>query len=186
MLRALGYTELTRYHMNEGHAALLALELLGEEAEKAGRTSIRGEDIEKVRSKCIFTTHTPVPAGHDRFPMEYLTRAFPDQGGFFDLKDASSADLVKRILQAEQNFPDMQEAARAGASLNMTYLALSLEHLRQRRGETARRDFAENVSASAGRVDHQRRARGDLDFSGVQGTVRPVHLVLAGRQLQFA
>src|SRR6202790_3184336 len=62
--RALGYTQLTRYHMNEGHAALLALELLGEEAEKAGRTSIRGEDIEKVRKKCIFTTHTPVPAGH--------------------------------------------------------------------------------------------------------------------------
>src|SRR5271170_1314732 len=119
ILRALGYTELTRYHMNEGHAALLALELLGEEAEKAGRTSIRGEDIEKVRKKCIFTTHTPVPAGHDRFPMEYLTRAFPDQGGFFDLKDASSADLVKRILQAEQDFPDMQEAARAGASLNI-------------------------------------------------------------------
>ena len=84
MLRALGYFELTRYHMNEGHAALLSLELLGEEAEKAGRTTIRGEDIEKVRSKCIFTTHTPVPAGHDRFPMEYLTRVFPEQTSFFD------------------------------------------------------------------------------------------------------
>src|SRR5580698_5710349 len=84
MLRALGHTDLTRYHMNEGHAAMLTLELLGEEAEKAGRTSTRGEDIEKVRSKCIFTTHTPVPAGHDRFPMEYLTRAFPDQNGLFD------------------------------------------------------------------------------------------------------
>jgi starch phosphorylase len=145
MLRALGYTELTRYHMNEGHAALLALELLGEEAEKAGRTSIRGEDIEKVRRKCIFTTHTPVPAGHDRFPMEYLTRAFPDQGGFFDLKDASSADLVKRILQAEQDFPDMQQAARAGASLNMTYLALSLSTyvngVAKLHGETSRKMF---------------------------------------------
>ena len=145
MLRALGYTELTRYHMNEGHAALLALELLGEEAEKAGRTSIRGEDIEKVRSKCIFTTHTPVPAGHDRFPMEYLTRAFPDQNGFFDLKDASSADLVKQILQAEQDFPDMQEAARAGASLNMTYLALSLSTyvngVAKLHGETSRKMF---------------------------------------------
>src|SRR5450755_3777450 len=145
MLHALGYTELTRYHMNEGHAALLALELLGEEAEKAGRTSIRGEDIEAVRKKCIFTTHTPVPAGHDRFPMEYLTRAFPDQNGFFDLKDASSADLVKRILQAEQNFPDMQEAARAGASLNMTYLALSLSTyvngVAKLHGETSRKMF---------------------------------------------
>jgi glycogen phosphorylase len=145
ILRALGYTDLTRYHMNEGHAAMLTLELLGEEAEKGGRTSIRGEDIEKVRSKCIFTTHTPVPAGHDRFPMEYLTRAFPDQNGFFDLKDASSADLLKRILQAEQNFPDMQEAARAGASLNMTYLALSLSTyvngVAKLHGETSRKMF---------------------------------------------
>jgi starch phosphorylase len=145
MLRALGYTDLTRYHMNEGHAAMLTLELLGEEAEKAGRTSIRGEDIEKVRSKCIFTTHTPVPAGHDRFPMEYLTRAFPDQNAFFDLKDASSADLVKKILQAEQDFPDMQEAARAGASLNMTYLALSLSTyvngVAKLHGETSRKMF---------------------------------------------
>jgi starch phosphorylase len=145
MLRALGHTDLTRYHMNEGHAAMLTLELLGEEAEKAGRTSTRGEDIEKVRSKCIFTTHTPVPAGHDRFPMEYLTRAFPDQNGFFDLKDAPSADLVKRILQAEQDFPDMQEAARAGASLNMTYLALSLSTyvngVAKLHGETSRKMF---------------------------------------------
>src|SRR5712672_486072 len=96
MLRALGYEDLTRYHMNEGHAALLSLELLGEEAVKAGRTAVNGEDIEKVRAKCMFTTHTPVPAGHDRFPIEYLTRVFPTQSKFFDLKDAASADLVKR------------------------------------------------------------------------------------------
>jgi starch phosphorylase len=184
MLRALGYTELTRFHMNEGHAALLSLELLGEEAEKAGRTSIRGEDIEKVRAKCIFTTHTPVPAGHDRFPMEYLTRAFPDQNGFFDLKDASSADLVKRILQAEQDFPDMQEAARAGASLNMTYLALSLSTY-VNGGQTARRDFAKNVSARADRGDYERRACGNVGFGGIQGLIRSLDFFVAGRQLQF-
>src|SRR5216684_7614200 len=124
MLRALGHTELARYHMNEGHAALLTLELLGEEAERNGRESIRGEDIEKVRSKCVFTTHTPVPAGHDRFPMEFLTRAFPNQKEFLDLKDTSSADLMKRVLQAGQSFPDLQEAAKGGASVNMTQLAL--------------------------------------------------------------
>src|SRR5438874_4442847 len=102
MLRSLGYNDLTRFHINEGHAALLALELLGDEARKAGRTSICGEDIQRVREKCVFTTHTPVPAGHDRFPVEYLTRVFPEQTNFFDLSDASAADLVKRILQAEQ------------------------------------------------------------------------------------
>ena len=147
ILRALGYNDLTRYHMNEGHAALLSLELLGEEAEKQGRTSIRGEDIERVRSKCVFTTHTPVPAGHDRFPMEYLTRVFPDQNSFFDLKDASSADLMKRVLQAEQDFPDLQQAARAGASLNLTYLALNLSAyvngVAKQHGETSRKMFPE-------------------------------------------
>jgi glycogen phosphorylase len=147
MLRALGYKDLTRYHMNEGHAALLALELLGEEAEKAGRTSIRGEDIDKVRGKCVFTTHTPVPAGHDRFPMEYLTRVFPAQTNFFDLTDASSADLVKRILRAEQNVSGLQEAARSGASVNMTELALSLSTyvngVAKQHGETSRQMFPE-------------------------------------------
>src|SRR5256885_17228062 len=69
MLRSLGYDDISRYHMNEGHAALLNLELLGEEAAKAGRKSVNGGDIEKVRSRCVFTTHTPVPAGHDRFPI---------------------------------------------------------------------------------------------------------------------
>ena len=147
ILRALGYKDLTRYHMNEGHAALLALELLGEEAEKAGRTSIRGEDIDKVRSKCVFTTHTPVPAGHDRFPMEYLTRIFPDQTEFFDLTDASAADVVKRILQAGQNISGLQDAARRGASVSMTQLALNLSTyvngVAKQHGETSRQMFPE-------------------------------------------
>ena len=147
ILRALGYNDLTRYHMNEGHAALLTLQLLDEEAAKEGRKSIRSEDIEKVRSKCVFTTHTPVPAGHDRFPMEYFTRVFPGQTGFLDLKDASSAELMKRVLQAEQNFLDLQEAARRGASLNMTQLALSLSTyvngVAKQHGETSRQMFPE-------------------------------------------
>src|SRR5207253_677408 len=145
MLRALGHTDLARYHMNEGHAALLTLELLGEEAEKNGRASIRGEDIEEVRSKCVFTTHTPVPAGHDRFPMEFLTRAFPERHAFLDLKDAASAELLRRVLQAETNFPDLQEAAKRGASLNMTHLALNMSTyvngVAKMHGEVSRRMF---------------------------------------------
>jgi len=147
MLRELGYSDLTRYHMNEGHAALLSLELLGEEAVKAGRTAINGEDIEKVRAKCMFTTHTPVPAGHDRFPIEYLTRVFPQQSKFFDLKDAAVAELVRRSLQTEQNYPDLQEAAARGAHLNMTYLALSLSTyvngVAKQHGVTSRQMFPE-------------------------------------------
>jgi starch phosphorylase len=147
MLRALGYEDLTRYHMNEGHAALLSLELLGAEALKAGRTAINSEDIEKVRARCVFTTHTPVPAGHDRFPIEFLTRVFPQQTRFFDLKDAAVADLVKRSLQTEQNYPDLQEAAARGAHLNMTYLALSLSTyvngVAKQHGVTSRQMFPE-------------------------------------------
>jgi starch phosphorylase len=145
MLRALGHTELMRYHMNEGHAALLTTELLGEESKRAGRSAVKGEDIEKVRSKCVFTTHTPVPAGHDKFPVEYLTRLFPDRSRFFDVQDASSVDLIKSILQAEQSFPDMQEAANRGASVNMTYLALSLSNyvngVAKLHGEVSRKMF---------------------------------------------
>ncbi len=131
--------------MNEGHAALLTLELLGDEAQRAGRSSIRGEDIQKVRNKCVFTTHTPVPAGHDRFPMEFVTRVFPGKTDFLDLKDTLAADLMKRALQVEQNFPGLQEAARQGASLNMTQLALGLSTyvngVAKQHGETSRRMF---------------------------------------------
>lgn len=147
MLKGLGYDDISRFHMNEGHAALLTLELLGEEAAKAGRKSVNGEDIEKVRNKCVFTTHTPVPAGHDRFPVELMTRAFPAQTEFFDLKDTSSAELIKRILQAETNFPALQEAARHGASVNMTHLALGLSNfvngVAKKHGEVSRRMFPE-------------------------------------------
>jgi len=145
ILRALGYDDLTRYHMNEGHAALLSLELLVEEAREAGRASIRGEDIEKVRGKCVFTTHTPVPAGHDRFPMEYLTRVFPKQTEFLDLKDASAAEFMKRVLQVDQTYPGIQEAARGGATLNLTQLALGLSTyvngVAKVHGETSRQMF---------------------------------------------
>src|SRR6266849_350092 len=163
MLRALGYNDLQRFHMNEGHAALLTLELLGEEAKRAGRSAIQGEDIDKVRSKCVFTTHTPVPAGHDKFPVEYLTRLFPDQTKFFDLKDANSSDLVKRVLQVEQSVLDLTEAARRGASVNMTYLALSLSRyvngVAKLHGEVSRRMFP-NVLIEAITNGVARRATG--------------------------
>jgi starch phosphorylase len=61
MLKALGHSDLARYHMNEGHAALLVLAL------SEGQTKLNKET---VRAKCVFTTHTPVPAGHDCFGPE--------------------------------------------------------------------------------------------------------------------
>jgi starch phosphorylase len=71
MLRALGHVDIERFHMNEGHASLLALELLEERTKQATPAP---EVIEAVKRQCVFTTHTPVPAGHDQFPMELVDR----------------------------------------------------------------------------------------------------------------
>ncbi len=73
MIHALGLN-VNVYHMNEGHAALLTLALL--ESEMGGGPVGAGTeaDIEQVRRKCVFTTHTPVPAGHDRFSTEQAIR----------------------------------------------------------------------------------------------------------------
>ena len=74
MLRALGHTHLDVYHMNEGHSGLLTLALLEEQL--AGRLleEAGDDDLEAVRSRCVFTTHTPVPAGHDVFGLDLLER----------------------------------------------------------------------------------------------------------------
>jgi starch phosphorylase len=75
ILKMLGYTNIIKYHMNEGHAAFLALELLRELKEK-NPTDDLNTQINFVRSKCVFTTHTPVPAGHDKFQLDWVQNAF--------------------------------------------------------------------------------------------------------------
>ncbi|MBI5853739.1 MAG: alpha-glucan family phosphorylase [Nitrospirae bacterium] len=74
MLEAVGYAQLERFHMNEGHAALLALELL--RTSKA--TSTTEWDFTKVKSQCVFTTHTPVVAGHDQFAHDLVQQVMGD------------------------------------------------------------------------------------------------------------
>jgi len=94
MLDALGF-KIRKYHMNEGHSSLLALELLNR----------HGMDAEKVRESCIFTTHTSVEAGHDKFPY----------------------DIVREILGENA---DLEVLKRFGGydRLNMTGLALNLSN----------------------------------------------------------
>jgi starch phosphorylase len=67
MLRALGYARIDRFHLNEGHAALAVLELV-EEKRAAGLGATAAAALDEIRRHCVFTTHTPVPAGHDQFP----------------------------------------------------------------------------------------------------------------------
>jgi glycogen phosphorylase len=68
MLRALGYEDVDTFHMNEGHAAFLTLELLRE----------RNFIDEDVKKSCAFTTHTPVKAGHDVFEYDIAYRILGD------------------------------------------------------------------------------------------------------------
>jgi len=62
------------YHMNEGHAALLTLALIESELGGGPLGAPTEADLALVRKKCVFTTHTPVPAGHDRFSTEQTNR----------------------------------------------------------------------------------------------------------------
>jgi starch phosphorylase len=102
MVQAIGLGTDVQHHINEGHAALLTLGLL--ERQLGGREPWAPTvgDIEAVARQCIFTTHTPVPAGHDRFP----------------------AALVRETLGAER--AALLDAAEVweGEELNMTRLAL--------------------------------------------------------------
>ena len=123
MLRALGYESLERFHMNEGHSSLLTLELLDEEVRKAGRPAITHDDLEAVKKQCVFTTHTPVPAGHDQFPL----------------------DLVDRVLGRREVF-DLKDVFCCEGLLNLTHLALNLSHyvngVAKKHGEVSRLMFA--------------------------------------------
>ena len=104
LLQALGFT-IRHYHMNEGHSALLGLELLHRHARMPEfvRPGESLYDLPYVRSLCSFTTHTPVEAGHDRFPYDLVQRV---------LNNGFDIETIKRMAGED--------------SLNMTRLALNL------------------------------------------------------------
>lgn len=80
LLRALGYSQIRRLHLNEGHAALLVLALLEEKlASRSSEHAVPADLIDAVREQCVFTTHTPVPAGHDQFPPDLARRVLGDR-----------------------------------------------------------------------------------------------------------
>lgn len=92
IIDALGL-DIRKYHMNEGHSSLLTLELLHK----------YNMDDEKVRNLCVFTTHTPVKAGHDTFPYTMVDNLFGNN------KDI---ELLKKYSNSNE--------------LDMTHLALNL------------------------------------------------------------
>lgn len=105
LLQALGF-HINKYHMNEGHSALLTIELLQRYA-YSYRDLRPGEsafNLPLVRSKCIFTTHTPVEAGQDKFDYNMVQQVMRDD--FIDIAE------LKRLAGED--------------CLNMTRLALNL------------------------------------------------------------
>jgi starch phosphorylase len=125
LLRALGVGGGGRllHHINEGHAALLTLALMERQLGERGSWDLTDADIEAVRRQCVFTTHTPVPAGHDRFPL----------------------DIVRPILGEPR--VALLEKVRTGdeGGLHMTLLAMRLSSyingVAMRHGEVSRAMF---------------------------------------------
>lgn len=130
MLRALGYANVRAFHMNEGHSALLTVALLEEQVGGRGLKSVGPTDQEAVRERCVFTTHTPVPAGHDQFPL----------------------DLVSEILGSERADGLHALGCCVDHTLNMTYLALSFSRyvngVAMRHGQVSRGMFPKYPIAS--------------------------------------
>ena len=129
MLRTLGYTNLRVFHMNEGHSAFITLALLQEQAGAKLDGGFSETQVETVRRQCVFTTHTPVPAGHDRF----------------------RADLVRQVL-GEAFAAALRQMRVMDGELNMTELALRLSGfvngVSMRHGEVTRAMFPDyNIEA---------------------------------------
>jgi starch phosphorylase len=123
LLRHLHVSHIGSYHMNEGHAAFLTLAMLEEQLRMRQYTVAVEADIEVVRRHCVFTTHTPVEAGHDRFHW----------------------DLVRQVL-GEYRTNLLQQAGFTNANmLNMTDLAIHFSRyvngVAMRHGEVSQHMF---------------------------------------------
>jgi starch phosphorylase len=101
ILEALEYQPMV-YHMNEGHAALLTIALLERQLRGKSLERAADKDLEAVRRHCVFTTHTPVPAGHDRFSLQ--------QG--YRILGSERTRFIERTIGADDGL------------LNMTHIAL--------------------------------------------------------------
>jgi starch phosphorylase len=130
LLQKLGFDKIEAFHMNEGHSALLALGLLERRLDQSFAGRVKQLDIDGIRRMCIFTTHTPVPAGHDQFPKP----------------------LVRQLLGDERVTLLEQTQALHHDALNMTYLALRfsgfVNGVAMRHGEVSRGMFP-NYAISA-------------------------------------
>lgn len=108
VLRALGINP-TIWHANEGHTSFMMLERVSEEVEKGATFK---EAVERVRAITAFTTHTPVPAGHDTFSTQLVEKYFHRYWGQLGI--------------GRDEFLEMGQEVNNSDAFNMTVLALNL------------------------------------------------------------
>ena len=113
LLNNLEQDNVKTYHMNEGHCSFLVLDLLDKS---------KG-DVEKVRSKCHFTTHTPVPAGHDHFAYERVKK------------------LLKGLLPENLDLPSLVQNGRFHMTELGLYFSRSANGVSQLHGAVAKDQF---------------------------------------------
>ena len=123
LLSKLNLRDIDRYHMNEGHSGLLALRLTERRLAKNGHSRPTEADVADIRKHCVFTTHTPVPAGHDEF----------------------SGDLVREVLGEDRSRLLFATGFTDQDYLNMTHLALHhsnyVNGVAMKHGEVSRQMF---------------------------------------------
>ena len=127
-LRNLGYKDFSTYHMNEGHCSFLTLELLKE---------FNGDE-EEVRKRCHFTTHTPVPAGHDHFAASRVKR------------------LIGELLPEGLQLPSMVLNDRVHMTELGLYFSRSANGVSDLHGDVAREQFPQfNIGHVTNGVFHR-------------------------------
>ena len=123
MLPKLGHHHIASYHMNEGHSALLGLALMEQHLGARPLVSATPDDMNAIRHKCVFTTHTPVPAGHDKFPL----------------------DAVREVLGESRAVALQRLGVCTNGALNMTEMALQgsryINGVAMHHGEVSRNMF---------------------------------------------
>jgi starch phosphorylase len=157
VLKAMG-SDPAVYHLNEGHAAFVVLQRIRDLCEKGWTFDAA---LDEVRRTTVFTTHTPVAAGHDAFPFHlvetHLAGAWGDLGGYRE-----------RFL-ALGHYDN-----GSGPLFNMTALALrtsgAVNGVSQLHGEVTKQMWQSiwpaRPTIAAGELHHQRRARSDVDVFG--------------------
>lgn len=111
LLKALGINP-TVYHMNEGHSSFLIIELIKNIMKEKQVSFEIARDI--VSSKTVFTTHTPVPAGNDIFPLELVERYFE---GYWERLGITKEEFFKMGMEPEP---------KPNVGFNMGILALKV------------------------------------------------------------